>query len=60
MPPATCEKKLRLLKAEQSLPDLHFTATYPVKPDSFVAAAVANLAREIAADVPARRAARAR
>jgi hypothetical protein len=48
------------VKAEQSLPDLHFTAAYAVKPDSFVAAAVANLAREIAADGAAKRVARTR
>lgn len=65
IPPAVigrelAEKRLRLVKAEQSLPDLHFTATYSVKPDSFVAAAVANLARDIAADVPSRRTPRTR
>ena len=42
------ERKLRLVRAERSLPDLHFTATYSVKPDSYVAAAVAELAREVA------------
>ena len=42
------EKKLRLVRAERSLPDLNFTAAYPVKPDSYIAAAVAELAREIA------------
>jgi DNA-binding transcriptional LysR family regulator len=42
------EKKLRLVRAERGLPDLNFTAAFPVKPDSYIAAAVAELAREIA------------
>ena len=42
------EKKLRLVRAERSLPDLNFVAAYPVKPDSYIAAAVAELAKEIA------------
>ena len=53
IPPAVigrelAEKKLRLVRTEHHLPDLHFTASYPMKPDSFIAAAVAELAREIA------------
>lgn len=44
------EKKLRIVRVERELPDLNFTASYPMKPDSFIAAAVAELAREIAAD----------
>jgi DNA-binding transcriptional LysR family regulator len=52
------EKKLRLVKAERGLPDLNFVAAYPVKPDSYIAAAVAELAKEIAGSraVPAGRA----
>jgi DNA-binding transcriptional LysR family regulator len=42
------EKKLRLVRADRSLPDLNFVAAYPVKPDSYIAAAVAELARDIA------------
>lgn len=42
------EKRLRLLRAEQQLPDLNFTATWPVKPDSYMAEAVAEIARELA------------
>jgi DNA-binding transcriptional LysR family regulator len=42
------EKKLRLVRAERALPDLTFVAAYPVKPDSYIAAAVAELAKEIA------------
>ena len=42
------EKRLRLVRAEQKLPDLNFTATYPVKPDSYMAEAVAEIARDLA------------
>ncbi|HLT76849.1 MAG TPA: LysR family transcriptional regulator [Ferrovibrio sp.] len=42
------EKRLRLLRAEQQLPDLSFTATFPVKPDSYMAEAVAEVARDLA------------
>src|SRR5690606_1236071 len=42
------EKRLRLLRAEQQLPDLNFTATWPVKPDSYMAEAVAEIARDLA------------
>ncbi len=42
------EKRLRLVRAEQKLPDLSFTATYPVKPDSYMAEAVAEIARDLA------------
>ncbi|MBX3456274.1 LysR family transcriptional regulator [Ferrovibrio sp.] len=48
------EKRLRLIRAEQNLPDLNFTATYPAKPDSYMAEAVLEIAREIA-DTEARR-----
>lgn len=42
------EKRLRLVRAAQNLPDLSFTATYPVKPDSYMAEAVAEVARALA------------
>ena len=42
------ERRLRLVRAEQKLPDLSFTATYPVKPDSYMAEAVAEIARDLA------------
>lgn len=42
------EKRLRLVKAEQNLPDLNFHACYPVKPDSYLAEAVTEIAREMA------------
>lgn len=42
------EKRLRLVRAVQHLPDLSFTATYPVKPDSYMAEAVADVARDLA------------
>lgn len=42
------EKRLRIVKAEQNLPDLNFHACYPVKPDSHLAEAVTEIAREIA------------
>lgn len=48
------EKRLRLVRAEQNLPDLNFTATYPAKPDSYMAEAVIEIAREIA-DAEAKR-----
>ncbi|MBP7669831.1 LysR family transcriptional regulator [Ferrovibrio sp. MS7] len=48
------EGRLRMLRAEAVLPDLTFTATYPVKPDSYMAEAVAELAREVAASEPGR------
>lgn len=40
---------LILLDTECSLPDAELTVSYPLKPDSYLAAAVADLAREIAA-----------
>jgi DNA-binding transcriptional LysR family regulator len=43
------ERRLRLVRCESGLPDLSFTATYPMKPDSFLSAAICTLAREIAA-----------
>ncbi|WP_300302158.1 LysR family transcriptional regulator [Ferrovibrio sp.] len=42
------EKRLRLVRAEQSLPDLNFSASYPLKPDSYMAEAVVEIARELA------------
>lgn len=42
------EKRLRIVKAEQNLPDLNFHACYPVKPDSHLAEAVTEIAREMA------------
>ena len=42
------EKRLRLVRAEQSLPDLNFSASYPLKPDSYMAEAVVETARELA------------
>lgn len=48
------EKRLRIVRAEQNLPDLNFTATYPAKPDSYIAEAVLEIAREMA-DAEARR-----
>jgi DNA-binding transcriptional LysR family regulator len=42
------EKRLRVVKAEQNLPDLNFHACYPVKPDSYLAEAVTEIAREMA------------
>lgn len=42
------EKRLRLVRAEQNLPDLNFAATYPVKPDSYMAEAVVEIARDLA------------
>jgi DNA-binding transcriptional LysR family regulator len=42
------ERRLRLVRAEQKLPDLGFTATWPVKPDSYMAEAVAEIARDLA------------
>lgn len=49
------EKRLRLVRAEQNLPDLNFTATFPVKPDSYMAEAVAEIARDLALAEPKRR-----
>jgi DNA-binding transcriptional LysR family regulator len=46
--PVNAEKKLRLVHAERGLPDLSFVAAHPVKPDSYIAAAVAELGKEIA------------
>lgn len=43
------EGKLRVVNAEQELAPLAFTASYPANPDSHVAAAIAGLARDIAA-----------
>jgi DNA-binding transcriptional LysR family regulator len=40
---------LILLDTECSLPDAELTVSYPLKPDSYLAATVADLAREIAA-----------
>ncbi len=54
------EKKLRLVRAERSLPDLSFTASYPMKPDAHMARAVAELARKIADPKPSPSAARVR
>jgi DNA-binding transcriptional LysR family regulator len=54
------EKKLRLVRAERSLSDLSFTASYPMKPDAHMARAVAELARDIADPKPTATAARAR
>lgn len=53
IPPAVirrelAEKRLRVLRAEQNLPDLNFHACYPVKPDSYLAEAVTEIAREVA------------
>ncbi len=42
------ERKLRLVRAEPILPDLNFTATYSVKPDSYLAEAVTEIARDVA------------
>ena len=42
------EQRLRLFKTEAELPSLAFSAAYPVKPDSHLAATVATLAAEVA------------
>jgi DNA-binding transcriptional LysR family regulator len=44
---------LVLLDTECALPDAELTVSYPLKPDSYIAAAVADLAREIAASFTA-------
>ncbi|WP_298722054.1 LysR family transcriptional regulator [uncultured Ferrovibrio sp.] len=41
------EKRLRIVDAEQTLGDLNFHASYPVKPDSYMAEAVVEIAREV-------------
>jgi DNA-binding transcriptional LysR family regulator len=46
------ENRLRIVEAQASLPGLDFTASYPTKPDSYMAAAVAELAAEVARDHP--------
>ncbi|HEX6959287.1 MAG TPA: LysR family transcriptional regulator [Ferrovibrio sp.] len=50
------EKRLRVVQAEQSLPDLNFHACYPMKPDSYLAEAVTAIARELAEAESKRRA----
>lgn len=41
------EGRLRLVCAEQKLPDLDFYAIYPAKPDSYMAEKIASIAREL-------------
>jgi DNA-binding transcriptional LysR family regulator len=49
------EKSLRLVRVEGALPPLAFAASWPLKPDGFVAAAVAKLAHEVADEFAAGR-----
>lgn len=44
------EGLLRLVRSDVDLPDLVFTATYPVAPDNMLARALAEIARTIAAE----------
>ena len=46
------EGKLRQLDTELDLPPLELTVSYPQKPESHLAAVVAELAIEIARDFP--------
>lgn len=53
IPPLVIRRELTenvcaFMKAEQNLPDLNFHACYPVKPDSYLAEAVTEIAREMA------------
>lgn len=66
MPPVVIERelaenRLRRVRAEEELPDLDFNATYPAKPDSYLAEKVVEIARELAlAEVARQPAARRR
>lgn len=60
MPPVVIERELaenllRRVRAEEELPDLDFNATYPAKPDSYMAEKVVEIARELALAETARR-----
>ncbi len=46
--PELADGRLRRICAEHKLPDLDFYATYPGKPDSYMAEAIAEIARELA------------
>lgn len=53
MPPVViarelAEKRLCVVRAERQLPELDFNASYPVKPDSYMAECVVAIAQELA------------